>query len=338
MTVLILSQAADAHVPPVLQILRQRGTAVHWVDTADFPEHLSLRAELQAGTPCWHGTLSSPEQQIDLAAVHSIWWRRPQRYRAPALYAPAVRAFIEREAPRGLLGVLRGTIIAPQPFWVNPREALEAAEYKPAQLCAACAVGLRVPRTLVTNDPEAVRRFAEACEGRIIGKALARGILEEPGGTTTAGERIAARFLYTSAIFPEHLQQLEGVRTTAHLFQERLPKAFDLRVVIMGRQVFAIEIHAPPSSEAALDWRRAYRDLHYQLHELPAQIVDQLQTLVRRFGLQFAAADLLVTPEGEYVFLELNPNGQWYWLEPATGLPLAAAMANLLQAPEEYGL
>jgi glutathione synthase/RimK-type ligase-like ATP-grasp enzyme len=130
---------------------------------------------------------------------------------------------------------------------------------------------------------------------------------------------------------------LDGVRACAHLFQERIPKALDLRVVVIGRQVFTVGIHSH-SEESALDWRLAYGDLTYSIEKLPKEIEDKILQLVRQFGLQFSSIDLILTPEGEYVFLELNPNGQFYWLEPPTGLPMAEAMADLLCFPKEYRL
>lgn len=49
-----------------------------------------------------------------------------------------------------------------------------------------------------------------------------------------------------------------------------------------------------------------------------------------RMHLNFGCFDLIVTPDGEYVFLECNPNGQWLWVELATGLPIAEAIADFL--------
>ena len=161
-------------------------------------------------------------------------------------------------------------------------------------------------------------------------KAVSRGAIE--------GEE--RRFIYTSRVQPEHLAALEGVRATAHLFQEWLPKRFDLRVVVIGRQVFAAEIHSQHSERARLDFRRGYADLSYAVHTLPQEIETKALALVRLFGLQFSSMDFLLTPEGDYVFLDLNPNGQFYWLQARLleRLPLKEAMTDLLVFPEDYRL
>jgi D-alanine-D-alanine ligase-like ATP-grasp enzyme len=119
---------------------------------------------------------------------------------------------------------------------------------------------------------------------------------------------------------------------------EHIEKAVELRVVVIGRQIFAVEIHSQHSPKARLDWRRAYSDLTYAVHQLPAQLEEKLRLFVRMFALQYSSMDLILTPSGEYVWLEANPNGQFLWLSAPTGLPMAEAMANLLMDPEEYGL
>lgn len=92
------------------------------------------------------------------------------------------------------------------------------------------------------------------------------------------------------------------------------------------------------SEQAALDWRKSSRDVSYTIEHLPQEIEQKLLQLVRHFGLQFSSADVILTPSSDYYFVELNPNGQWFWLQPPTGLPMAEAMADLLCFPEEYRL
>lgn len=206
----------------------------------------------------------------------------------------------------------------------------EKGTYFPLQLASVQRLGLRTPRTLLTNNPDEVRAFYETCLGQIILKAVSRGVIE--------GEK--RRFIYTSKVQPEHLVALEGVRATAHLFQEYIPKRFDLRVIVIGRQVFAAEIHSQHSERARLDFRQDYSDLTYKVHWLPDDIQAKVLALVRQFDLQFSSMDFIVTLEGEYVFLDLNPNGQFYWLQIRLGerLPLKEAMADLLVSPKDYCL
>lgn len=335
-SVLVLTQTDDLHIQPVAQALQRVHQDVSLIrcDLSDFPAQIQLSATLDPSTPGWQGRLTFGEKHYELQDIQSIWYRRPKLPEAPKTYLPPVRAFLNLENLRGFVGVL--SQMTPEgPVWVSPRECIQAAELKPAQVCAAQNVGLRVPRTLITNDPEVVSQFADRCQGTLITKAIARGIIDPENQFHLGPER----FLYTSHVAPEHLnkQDLEGVRACAHLFQEKIAKAMDLRVVIIGQQVFTVGIHAH-HEDASLDWRRSYQSLSSTIEQLPQSIEDALVRLVRHFGLQYSSMDLLLTPEGEYVFLEQNPNGQFYWLEPPTGLPMAEAMANLLARPQEYGL
>lgn len=132
----------------------------------------------------------------------------------------------------------------------------------------------------------------------------------------------------TRSAFQEHLS---SIAITATCFQEYIDKAFELRINIIGERVFAAEIHSQHSQYARIDFRLGYGDLHYAIHTLPASIEKACKALVRRFRLQFAALDLLVTPDGQYVFVDLNSNGQWGWIENHTGLPLTAMLVDLLQ-------
>ncbi|MBE3559682.1 MAG: ATP-dependent carboxylate-amine ligase [Ktedonobacteraceae bacterium] len=278
----------------------------------------------------WSGIITCRDQQILLDSLTSIWWRRPERYRAPEGYSPGEKTFLEEEANRGIVGVL-DSLSLHHTLWVSRPYHIRRADLKPLQLASAQHLGLRIPRTLVTNDPAAVREFYDECRGEVVLKAVSRGAIED---------QARRRFIYTSKVQPEHLSALDGVRITAHLFQERLPKRFDLRVVVIGRQVFAIEIHSQHSEHASLDFRRGYQDLVYKVHSLPDDIKKKALALVRLFELQFSSMDFIVTPQGEYVFLDLNPNGQFYWLQLRLlyHLPLKEAMADLLVFPEDYRL
>lgn len=334
-TVLLLSQPEDAHIPPVQKELCQMGVHVAFCDLADFPERIEMAARISSGE-AWTGRLlaSDGRMDFDVEDITSVYWRRPQPYHAPEGYASPVRDLLDQESYRGFLGLLLGAPRSHQPFWVSEPQAIRAAEFKPAQLATAARLGLRVPRTLLTNSPDAVRAFYEECEGHVITKAVWRGILD-PRGPYTPGQ---PRFIYTSEVLREHLTLLDGVRASAHLFQERVEKALELRVVVMGRQVFAVEILSQSAEACALDWRRSYKDLRYRVHQLPQDLETTLCQLVRCFRLQYASMDLILTPQGEYVWLECNPNGQYYWIQPPTGLPMAHALAQLLVFPQEYGL
>ena len=324
--VLILTQAVDAHATPILQELERRNVQVLRFDLSDFPAHIEIASTIDS-RQSWNGWLSYEGKIHTLEEIQSVWNRRPTNPDVSKAYIPPIRAFLNLENLRGFLGILQGA------FWVSPRSAIQAAEFKPTQLQAAQSVGLQVPRTLITTNPDAALAFFEECGGSVVSKAVAKGVVD----IEKVYLKDEPRFMHTSQVEREHLEDLEGVRVCAHLFQEKISKAMDIRVVVIGRQIFAVGIHSH-SQDSALDWRKDYANLSYSIEQLPAEIEQKLLAVARTFGLQYSSADFILTPEGEYIFVELNPNGQFHWLAPATGLPMAEAMANLLQYPEEYSL
>lgn len=177
-----------------------------------------------------------------------------------------------------------------------------------------------VPRTLVTNAPDAVRRFAN--ESSVVTKAL---------GTNTVVENGTRKFGWTRRLTDADLTDLAGIDVTAHQVQDWVDKAHEARVIVVGDRLFAVAIHA--DSEAAyVDWRADYRALSYAVIQPPAAVEDALPAFMHQMDLAYAAVDFVVTPEGRWVFLEANPGGQYGWLEAHTGLPISAALADLLTA------
>jgi glutathione synthase/RimK-type ligase-like ATP-grasp enzyme len=117
------------------------------------------------------------------------------------------------------------------------------------------------------------------------------------------------------------------------MFQPYVEKAFELRVVVMGEKIFCAKINSQDNEFARKDWRAVdWRggNLQHEIFPLPDYVQNSIRRLMDSFGINFASMDIIVTPAGEFVFLDLNPNGQWLWLETELGLPLVASMADLL--------
>jgi glutathione synthase/RimK-type ligase-like ATP-grasp enzyme len=117
------------------------------------------------------------------------------------------------------------------------------------------------------------------------------------------------------------------------VFQENMAKRLEMRVTVVGEQVFAAEIRSPEHFRTGTDWRH-YQEFgcegFYAVHSLPADVSQRCVRLCQELGLCYGAIDLILTPTGEYVFLEVNPGGQWGWIEEFTGLPISEAVARLL--------
>ncbi|MFD7896464.1 ATP-dependent carboxylate-amine ligase [Streptomyces sp. NPDC059743] len=228
------------------------------------------------------------------------------------------RKVAEREARLGFGGLLAALPCR----WLSPPGPAVDAEYKPLQLRIAAESGLAVPRTLITNDPAAAQRFADDV-GRLVYKPFhpVRGVVE---GRTAA--------VYTSIVDPRDISHPD-IATTAHLFQEWVPKAHEVRLTAIGQEIFSAEIHTD-SERGYVDWRSDYESHVYRVCKQPADVSDGVWRMLNRLGLPYGAFDFVVTPNGEWVFLEVNPSGQYGFIEVATGLPITGAVADYLEGKE----
>ncbi len=207
--------------------------------------------------------------------------------------APEQR-FATLECTYGLGGVL-----CAQPWqWIDHPAAVADASYKPRQLRMAAQCGLTVPRSLVTNVGAQVREFAAEVSA-LVYKSLSPGVVTEQD---------EVRIIYTSRLTVDDVDD-SAIGLCCHLFQEWIPKAFDVRLTVVGDRFFAVAVHAD-SPEATVDWRCRYGDLRYEVCQTPDAVCRGVMTYLRAFGLTFGAFDFSVTPDDRWWFLECNPAGQ----------------------------
>lgn len=312
--VLVVTHWLDPTADHVVEELNRREVPVFRFDAADFPRRLTVTGTLGEGG--WAGSLRLGSRTADLASVAGIYFRRPTAFAFGAM-AAAATAWARAEARSGLGGLLMA-----QRRWLNHPRHIGYADYKPVQLAEAAAAGLRVPRTLLTSDPDEARRFA-AGPGQVIYKPLSAA--PPPGDTV---------MLYTSAVDPVHLAgdgAGDGVAATMHLFQERVPTEHAVRLTVVDDQMFAASIRGA-TGPLPLDWRAGQDKLAYGTADVPPDVERGVRALMSALSLRFGALDFLVTPAGDWVFLEVNPNGQWAFL-PGAGA-IAAAIADSLTRPD----
>jgi ATP-grasp ribosomal peptide maturase len=316
--VLVATEAADQTADMVITELNRRGTPVVRFNPADISSgNLTVSARFGTCPALMAGQVRTPSRTADLERVRSVYWRRPVW---PAFdHLDDVDAlFAAAQVRYGLGGILHALKVGQ---WVNHPLWNAAADYKPHQLAVAQRLGFTVPPTLVTNDPEEAREFITS-HGQVIYKTLRWTPYERDGiGLTSWAEPVGA----------EELDKTVGI--TPHLFQARVDKVADVRVLVVGRLLFAVRIDS-----GLLDWRKDYSALSYSVVVLPDRLEKALLAYLDHFGLASGSFDLTLDREGEYNWLELNPNGQWGWLEEKTGLQMAAAFADLLTQGEPDAL
>ena len=312
----VLTSPEDTTADLVVAELNERGVPVFRCDTADFPTAATMAAHLDDSTGAgWSGSLRFADREVVLSRVGAVYYRRPGEFTLPDTMSPAAQRFAAAQSRAGLLGVLASL----ECLWVNHPGRSGDANYKPRQLRIAGQAGLNPPRTLITNDPGTARAFTKEIGGPVVYKTLAGGALDDDG---------ISKGMPTSIVDPDGLDDSIGL--CAHQFQEWVDKDHEIRLTVVGDEFFAAQIHAH-SDTAHIDWRNDYAALTYDITDVPPHVRGGVMELMQRFGLVFGALDFVVTPDGQWRFLEINPNGQWGWIQTVTGLPISTALADLLQ-------
>lgn len=306
--ILIISFPQNEHVEEV----RRHLTAPHTViDLAWFPTQLRLSARSGNGDGGIQFEHVSGER-IDLADVGAVWCRRIRPFELDEqLTHPTSQMFAWSESNEALLGVWYSMPC----FWMNPPLGDEVAQRKVHQLRIAEEVGLVVPETLVTNDPAQAREFVEGHgPSRVIRKAF-RNIEEAPRETALV-ER-------------EDLERIDGVRYAPVIFQRYIQGVEDLRITVVDGDVFAARIRS--QADHQVDYRAGLGTASVEACSLPDDVSEKLLALMARLGVSFGAIDMRLTPEGEYVFFEINPAGEYLFVSRRTGQPIPEAIAASLQ-------
>ena len=315
---LFLDQAADSHADWVEAECDRRGVPYVRLCTEQFPYTLRLSVGIHQGE--LNGWMHLPTADIPWANITGVWYRRPGEVTPHPDMDEVYERFARMEAQETLDGLYRALW---DRRWVSPPHHVRAANHKIHQLRLAHHVGFQTVPTLVTNDPADAQAFFEQCGGNMIYKTLRQVPIAYADGE--------ARGIYTTRITHETLEEhLDSICFIPCLFQQLIPKQYELRVNVIGERVWTTAIYTQENAHTQMDWRPHTDDCRHAPAFLPQQLEAQCITLTRKMGLRMSNIDLIATPEGDFVFLEINPNGQWAWIEDVTGLPLATALVDEL--------
>ncbi len=299
MTVLIIGAPDEAHAAFIHHKIQTRGHQATYFDTRLFPGQmrLNLRPDTESV-----GSLTDSGQSIPLAEIRSVYWRYHMGFAQPNIQDPFTLDMVHREVESTVGSLFRMLDCR----WVNSPEAINMHIYKTYQLTLLHERGIRIPQTLVSNDPDAVRAFYEELNGQIIFKPVRGGA-------------------HTEKVQPEDLkpERLQELANSPVQFQEMI-EGVDIRIYLVKDEVFAGEIRT-----STLDFRA---DPHAQIVpvSLPDHVVQDCRKLADAFGLLYSGIDVRRTPEGEYVFLEGNPCPMFIHFEQQAGYPISDRLVDLL--------
>ncbi len=314
--ILLLTHRDDFDVTDRVQAaLARRARQSLRLDLDRYPHEWSLSQRL--GGNADGARLIVGDSALDASQLTAVWVRH---WCPPALDDRLDPAFRD--------GCLRNATLAARGFfetlahvhWLSHPARIRDAENKIRQLRTAQRSGLTIPRTLVTNHAPDARAFFDELGGEMVAKMLTN--LSSSMGR-------APFFVRTRRVTPAHLERLDDLRHSPMIFQELVAKQSELRVAWVDGRVFVGRIDVP----GLVDWRTASPDdACWQHDSLPDATTAALGTLMRSLDLRYGAIDLIRTPAGELVFLEVNPTGEWGMLERDLHLPISDALADALIA------
>lgn len=297
---LILTNSRDATADFLVPILNESETSFLRLDTDTITDDLKIYYR-PAGAAFHVGDVFVTPYEVS-----HVWYRRPERLTSTQFGDSPEGRFALSEWSEAVEGFLSQV---PRQRWMNHPSANALASNKLDQMTIARSLGFSIPDTLVTQDKDEAREFINQHELRVIVKPLSSGYIERQNG--------ADSLIYTNRVTEADLDALSDVAACPTLFQQFVRKATDVRITVVDDAMHSIALYAKePNGEQRCDVRRDnMADVRYELAELPPKVATMVRSLMSHYGLRFAAIDMVVDLNGVWHFLEINPNGQWAWMD-----------------------
>jgi hypothetical protein len=317
--VLIISKPEDEHVDRLTGLLHQAGAETILLASNEMGEEVGVGIGVGGNTSSrrW---LTVGRRSLDWATVGAVWYRRAG---LPALREDHLSG---GTFPEGEWGVLLDAVFAlgGPTRWVSHPDLVRRSSHRPLQLARANVLGFRVPLTLVTSNPAEVRSFVERFDGPTVVKPI------DADWVYSSAESSVIRALTSSLGGPDPGDE-PGARPAPLMVQEEVESAYEVRVHVVGQRMLAVKIEGQARTGPVGTWgqHRPPRE-RCTPYNLPARVERRCAELARSFGLELAAIDLIRSRDGEYVFLEIDGSPDFLWLEDRSGVPVSAALADLL--------
>ena len=316
--IVIITNKNDFTADFLILELNRRGVEYFRFNTEEYPTNVNISWIIKNGIIL--GKIETNSLSIDINKINSVWYRRPG---LPLINDHIVNpddknfAFVESKYfLDGFLKTING-------FWVSSPDSIYKAENKMYQLIIANQIGFTIYPTLFTNSPIELTNFYNENQN-IIYKPLRVGKIDRNGKPSG--------LIFTNLLSDNDKPIFNTIKNAPGIFQKKIEKSIELRITVIGNKIFPVEIHSQENEQSLIDWRKIdSENIPHIPHILPKGIEEKCITLVKQMNLQFGAIDMILTPNGEYIFLEINPNGQWAWLQQlCPKIPLRETLVDLL--------
>ncbi len=320
-TILIISRKQDVHVDIIIDKLYELNCDVFRLNTEEFTNNFSLTLKNNTNNEL-NGTITnlSTNKNVKINNIWKAWYRKPEDFNiSENIQNTEAINFIKKESQQALHFVYN----FPGLKWLNHPDDIRKAERKYLQLQIAKNNGLSIPPTIITNNKIEAETFFNS-HPNLICKVLHSIIVTENEPYYSS---------YTHKINKNNFYNfLNNINLCPVLFQEYIDKKYEIRSTIVNGKVFSCKIDSQSSKESKIDFRLASNisDIPHEQIQLPKNIDNALISITTYFGLKYSAIDLILNKNNEYIFLEINPNGQWYWIEILTKMKISDEIIKTL--------
>jgi hypothetical protein len=318
--VLIITHSLDNEcIDIVSDKLKAQGAQVVRFNVDKYPLEYSLSSCYENKE--WHIYLDFEGKRESIQDITALWYRRSHNLGSglKGLLEGEYLSSVHGEIRQTLFGMLEGMHC----FQIGKFSQYRRLDSKEEQMKIASSLGLKIPETCITNSPEEARRFVLAHnQGAIVKMQSSFAIYRE------GREHV----VFTNVITEDNLESIDSLQYCPMQFQEKIEKALELRITIVGDAVFAFAVDSQKMENAKVDWRREGLELlaQWEPYELPAEIKEKLLRLMDIYGVNYGAIDIIVTPDGDYYFLEINSAGEYFWLDRLVENKISEQIANVL--------
>ena len=317
---LVVTNKSDLACDFLILRLKERGIAFVRLNTEDYGNQYEFDLSVSQHGPALTVTFRDGTQ-ITNTSIQAVYFRQPLLPTLHPEVASQDRDFATREIREQFRSLWR---VIDEKKWVNHPRHLWLASNKVEQLSVAVRTGFTIPDTLVTRSLPKIKEFFNYHDGRMICKAIKNGFINHHDGATVA---------LTQRIDEGFFSQAQEYASIPSIFQNEIRKTYDIRVIVIGAKVFATAIHSQDYAETEVDWRAwdlCNFSLRHEPIELPNGVAAGCQSITAQYELTYSAIDLILGQDGTYYFLEMNPNGQWAWIEHKTGYPIRDALIDCM--------
>mgnify|MGYP006196702383 FL=1 len=323
MTILIVSYSNDAHIERVQQALYAQQRKLFRLNLDEFPVNYQCLQQFSPQQISGHIANTVSGELLNFADISAVWLRKPAKFKFATELTTQEREFATQESEHFIFGML----FSLDCFWLSHPLAMRSAQWKGEQQIRARRFGFDIPPSTITNAPEAVRQFKSAVNSDIVYKAMSSAELAADKVDVTD---IQSHGVGTTIIDETLMDNIEAVSIAPCHFQQFIDKKAEIRVTVVGERIFAAKMFSPTAA-TFVDSRNFAEQLSYAVITLPADIASRCIEMTKSYGLNYSAIDLLLTQDGQLQFLELNPNGQFLYIEQLLpDLPISGAVAELL--------